>query len=154
MLFLWASTVAQRMGFDYEEAASLAGAVAGSYWTHAAVGRQRTSADQKMVSGYRENSNGYEFEVVLLDCICTARMTADGIRAVDEGEFTTLGASEQFLVDSFGSRIVAINEAMNYLANSYAPDALALAAATLYERFRPRRGQALNLNRIIWAGSN
>jgi hypothetical protein len=136
VLTLWAAVVAERMGFDQDEALSLGRAVAGL--NAQAKGRrlgvfkpheQRPEAARK--------DRGGRFLVEVCGRPVPAAVTEGGVRAVRGGRAIDPGGVEAYLERAFGDDLKAARAAMRKLARAYPPPELAVAAYPLYERFRP-----------------
>ena len=66
-----------------------------------------------------------------------ARNMKDGIRAVVNDKPITPEEVQRYLDARFGEHLQPATQALGYLAKAYAPQDLAGAAFSLYERFRP-----------------
>jgi hypothetical protein len=137
VLALWASTVAERFGFDKDEALSLGKAVTGL--TAQSKGRRLgiykpapPGAEQA-----RARERGEEFFVELCGREVPAINTADGVRAVVKDEPFEANGAERYLESKFGESLEPVRAAMRALAKAYRPERLRENAFTLYERFRP-----------------
>src|SRR5208337_104581 len=102
VLTLWATTVAERLGFNHDEALSLGKAVAGL--TAQSKGRRLgifkpTPKDLKQV---REQERGEEFWVELLGRHLPAVITEEGVRAVVKSQPIEPEGVERYLESKFG----------------------------------------------------
>lgn len=144
VLTLWAATVAERLGFDREEALSLGKAVAGL--TAQSKGRHlgMFKPVPKEIKEAREKKHGEEFFVELCGRQIPAINTDDGVRAVSKGRVMDAASTERYLESKFGGSLEAARAAMRELAKSFKPLELDARAFGLYERFRPTipQGQA------------
>jgi hypothetical protein len=132
VLTLWAAVVAQRLGFDEDEALSLGKALAGL--TAQTKGRRLGIFEPHEA---RKKERGEEFWVELCGRPVPARNTEDGIRAVRGTQAISPDSVERYLEDKFGENLDAVRSAMERLAMSFSPKELAERCFELYERFRP-----------------
>jgi len=138
VLTLWASVVAERLGFDWEEALSLGKALAGLN----AQSKGRSLGIFKPVEHRKELLEkrarpGEEFWVELLGRPIPARTTEQGVRAVNKNRVIEPDSVERYLQEKFGPKLESVKEAMMTLVRAYKPEELALKAYSLYEKFRP-----------------
>jgi hypothetical protein len=137
VLTLWASVVAERLGFKPDEALSLAKAVAGL--TAQSKGQRLGifKPTPKELKKVREHEGGEEFRVDLLGRALTAMNTEDGVRAVIESKPIDPDGVGRYLESKFGDALPAVRKAMTQLASALKPDELAQRGFGLYEQFRP-----------------
>ena len=137
VLTLWAALVAERLGFDHDEALTLGRAVAGL--NAFSKGKRLGIFDPATAnpSGKRSEAPEKGFEVALLKRAVPVVVTADGIRATSKGKPTSPASVEKYLASKFGEHLDATERAMVHLAKSHPPDRLAAIAYQLYEQFRP-----------------
>jgi hypothetical protein len=137
VLTLWAAVVAERMGFDRDEALSLGRAVAGL--NAQSKGRRLGvfKPHEHKPKGARDRGDGERFHVEVCGRDVPAVVTADGVRAVSRGTPVDPDGVEEYLEDKFGDDLKAVRAAMTRVAKGYTPAELASAAYTLYEQFRP-----------------
>jgi hypothetical protein len=136
-LTLWAAVVARRLGFDTNEALSLAGAVAGldAYSKGRWLGLFKPEEEKPKKA--REKEPGVRFRVELLGRAVPVRNTGDGVRAIQRGKAVDPDGVERYLDGKFGDDLKAVRSAMEKLAKAYKPKELARDPYSLYERFRP-----------------
>jgi len=137
VLTLWATTVAERLGFDQDEALSLGKAVAGL--TAQSKGR-RLGIYHPVPQEIREaraRKRGEEFFVEVCGRAIPAINTDDGVRAVTKGRPVEPGSVERYLESKFGDALEMARAAMRDLANAFRPEQLRENAFSLYEEFRP-----------------
>jgi hypothetical protein len=142
VLTLWAAVVAERLGFDHDEALTLGRAVAGlnAYAKGKRLGLFKPSSESlkdqraKPVEG---------FEVELLHRAVPVVNTPEGIRATAKGKSTNPASVEKYLESKFGDHIEPATRAMAALAKSYRPAELADIGFKLYEQFRPNVPQGV-----------
>jgi len=140
VLTLWAAVVAERLGFDHEEALTLGKAVAGL--TAQSKGQRLgifTPSPEAVRQRRREKAKAAGvFPVALLGRAVPVVHTEEGLRAVAKDQKPVTPESvEKYLGSKFGEALPAVRRAMEKLAASRAPEALADGAFRLYEAFRP-----------------
>ena len=140
VLTLWAAVVAERLGFDREEALTLGKSVAGltaqskgqrlGIFTPSPEAVRRQRAEKARAAGV--------FHVALLGRAVPVLHTNKGLRAAgkDQKPVSPEGV-EKYLVSRFGQALPMVRLAMEKLARSREPGALAEEAFRLYEAFRP-----------------
>lgn len=137
VLTLWAAVVAQRLGFDEDEALTLGKAVAG---LNAQVKGRRLGIfkpHEEKAKNAREKERGEEFLIEVCGRPVPATNTDDGIRAVKGTQVIEPDGVRRYLESKFGDSLKAVRSAMKKLANAYKPDELGHVAYPLYEQFRP-----------------
>ena len=137
VLTLWAAVVAERLGFDHDEALTLGRAVAGlnAYSKGKRLGIFKPSSETLADKRREQPKEG--FEVELLHRAVPVVATPEGIRATAKGKPANPASVEKYLASKFGAHLAATETAMAELAKSYAVENLAEIAFKLYERFRP-----------------
>ena len=137
VLTLWALVVAERLGYDRNEALSLAKAVAGL--TAQSKGRRLGiyKPVPMEIKKARGKKRGEEFWVQLCGRPVPAISTADGVRAVKDDKPIEPEGVERYLESKFGEALEGVWEAMRELARAFKPADLAEQAFRLYEKFRP-----------------
>jgi hypothetical protein len=137
VLTLWATTVAERLGFHQDEALSLGKAVAGL--TAQSKGRRLGifNSAPKDIKKARAQKRGEEFLVELCGRQIPAINTADGVRAVNKNAPIDAKSVERYLESKFGESLGTARAAMRELAKSFRPEQLSQNAFSLYEHFRP-----------------
>jgi hypothetical protein len=137
VLTLWAAVVAERLGFDRDEALSLGRAVAGlnaqSKGRRLGVFRPHEEKPEKA----RGRGEGERFLVEVCSRDVPAAVTPDGVRAVTGGKPVDPARVEVYLRGKFGDDLPAVRAELRKLARSLSPPKLAGRAYLLYERFRP-----------------
>jgi hypothetical protein len=137
VLTLWASVVAERLGFAHDEALSLGKALAG---LNAQSKGQRLGIFKptpKELKKVREHERGEEFRVELLGRALPAVNTDQGVRAVIKAKPIEPEGVERYLEGKFGDALPEVLKAMTELANALNPDELAQKGFNLCEQFRP-----------------
>jgi hypothetical protein len=137
VLTLWASVVAERLGFDRPEALSLGRAVAGL--NAQSKGRRLGvfKPHEREPEEARGREDGEEFLVEVCGREVPAVVASGGVRAVSRGKPVQPGRVEAYLKGKFGDRLAAARRAMERLAKCLSPEELAARAYPLYEQFRP-----------------
>jgi hypothetical protein len=136
VLTLWAAVVAERLGFDRDEALTLGRAVAG---LNAQSKGQRLGlfAPGEARHHGRAAKPGEGLHVMLLHRAVPARRTSEGIRALAGGRPTSPESVERYLEARFGDRLENARRAMAELAASVPKRELEEQGLEMYERFRP-----------------
>ncbi len=137
VLTLWATTVAERLGFDHGEALSLGKALAGL--TAQSKGRRLGiyKPVPEEIKRARARRRGEEFFVALCGRSIPAINAEGGVRAVTKGRPIEPGNVERYLESKFGGSLEAARAAMRDLAKAFPKDELRDNAFALYEQFRP-----------------
>ena len=140
VLTLWASVVAERLGFERDEALTLGKAVAGL--TAQSKGQRLgiftpSPADVRRKRAERAKAAGV-FPVALLGRAVPVLHTDEGLRAVGKDQKPVAPESvEKYLASKFTDALPAVRAAMERLAKSREPAVLADEGFRLYEAFRP-----------------
>jgi hypothetical protein len=137
VLALWAAVVAERLGFDRDEALSLGRAVAGlnAQSKGRRLGVFRPHEEEPKEARDRGDGERLHVEVCGRDVPTVA--TAAGVPAVTGGKPVDPDGVERYLEDKFGDELTAVRATMAKLAKGYTAAELAEQAYPLYERFRP-----------------
>ncbi len=142
VLTLWATVVAERMGYAKGEALTLGKAVAG---LNAQSKGQRLGIFAKPAAkpgakpggeGAKPAKGAAELVELMGRAIPVAK-TKDGARAVLKGKPTDPAAVERYLAQKFGDALDDARAAFVALARSRPPRTIAHDAFALYEAFRP-----------------
>jgi len=138
VLTLWASVVAERLGFDREAALSLGKALAGlnAQSKGRSLGIYKPAARIEGVP-VKKARLGEEFWVELIGRHVPAKTTEHGIRAVVKDRPIEPDGVDRYLKEKFGPMFEAVKDAMKDLAAAFDRSELAAKAFSLYERFRP-----------------
>jgi len=138
VLTLWAAVVAERLGFNHDEALSLGKALAGL--NAQSKGRRLGifKPTPKEIKKARERERGEEFRVELLGRALPAVNTDEGVRAVVKSQPIEPETVERYLESKFGDALTEARKAMTGLASAFDPDDLAQQGFSLYEQFRPQ----------------
>ena len=137
VLTLWAAVVAQRLGFDEDEALTLGKAVAGL--NAQSKGRRLGifKPHEEKAHKARKKEPGERFLIEVCGRPVPAKNTDNGIRAVQKSQPIDPESVRRYLHNKFGDDLKAVKSAMQKLAKAYKPQQLAHDAYALYERFRP-----------------
>lgn len=137
VLTLWATTVAERLGFDRDEALTLGKAVAGL--TAQSKGRRLGifRPVPQEVKKARARKRGEEFAIEICGRAVPAINTAEGVRALTKDKPIDAKSVKRYLETRFGESLGIVSEAMRDLAKAFRPEQLSTEAFRLYEEFRP-----------------
>jgi hypothetical protein len=138
VLTLWAAVVAQRLGFDREEALTMGRVVAGlnAYAKGKSLGLFRP-APEDVRSARERLRHGAQMHVDLLHRAVPVAVTPDGLRALSKDKPVSPESVQRYLAGKFGDALGAVDQAMEDLAASLDAGELARSAYSLYEAFRP-----------------
>ena len=142
VLTLWATIVAERLGYNHDEALTLGKAVAGltaqpkgqrlGIYTPAEV-----ELDTKTSAKTRQRQAGEELFVEVVGRRVSAVQTKHGLRATAKGEEIKPESVTRYLEKKFGAQLADAQAALEALAQAYPPQELEQRAFALYEQFRP-----------------
>ncbi len=144
VLTLWAAVVAERLGFNRDEALSLGRALAGL--NAQSKGRRLGifKPAPKEIRKVRERERGEEFWVELLGRQLPAVNTGQGLRAVIKSKPLEPETVERYLESKFGGALSEVRKAMMKLSGAFDPEDLGLRGFGLYEQFRPKIPEGLS----------
>jgi len=139
VLTLWAAVVAERLGFDWEEALTLGRAVAGlnAYSKGKALGLFEPTPEAVREKREQLRRQKGAFSIDLLNRKVPAFHTEAGIRALQKDQQTNPISVTGYLERAFGDAFDDTRGAMTVLACAHEPHELAAAGYRLYEEFRP-----------------
>jgi hypothetical protein len=139
VLTLWATVVAEQLGYDHETALTLGKAVAGlnaqSKGRRLGIFEEPTGPQEERETKARQP--GEQFMVSLLNRRVPVISTDQDVRAMVKGQPIAPESVRRYLEQKFGSELTNVQAAMEALAKAYSPDQLAAQAYSLYEQFRP-----------------
>lgn len=139
VLTLWATIVAERLGYGKETALTLGKAVAGlnaqSKGRRLGIYEEKSDEDKKEKN--KEKAAKPEF-IELLGRGIPAVKTPKGMRAAIKGEEIDPESVETYLSQKFKDDLKDARAAMEKLAKAYTPKQLESKAYDLYEKFRPK----------------
>ena len=138
VLTLWAAVVAERLGFDWDEALTLGRAVAGlnAYSKGVSLGLYKPTPEAERERRPRR-TRGEVLQVDLLHRAVPAVQTPEGLRAVSKDKPISPSSVQRYLQGKFGGRLDEAKKAMERLARSWPGEELSSQAYALYEKFRP-----------------
>ena len=139
VLTLWATVVAERLGYDHEAALTLGKGVAGlnAQSKGRRLGIFEESKDKKEEKQSKTRQPGESFMVTVLGRPVPATDTDQGVRATIKGKPIDPASVQSYLENKFGENLPDVQAAMEALAKASKPDKLAAEAYDLYEQFRP-----------------
>jgi hypothetical protein len=160
VLTLWAAVVAERLGFDRDEALTLGRAVAGlnAYSKGVRLGLFAPSAPKVVAERKKRLARGERLQVDLFGRAVPVTSTPDGLRALSKDRSIAPESVARYLGSKFGDAFAEVRAAMERAAKAFPPEQLAVEAFHLYEQFRPEvpRGVSgwgakgtLDLDRIL-----
>jgi hypothetical protein len=125
VLTISAAVVAERLGFEEDEALTLGRAVAGL--NAQSKGRRLGifKPQEEKAKKAREKEPGERFYVEVCGRAAPARNTADGVRAVQRGKEIDPESVKRYLKGKFGEDLRAARSAMKKLSRAYRPRELA-----------------------------
>ena len=139
VITLWATIVAERLGYNKKEALTLGKAVAGlnaqSKGRRLGIYEEKTE-EEKEKEAKKQKPARVEF-IEILGRGVPAVKTPQGLRAAIKGEEIDPQSVEKYLRQKFGEELDEAREAMEILAKAYTPKQLESKAYDLYEKFRP-----------------
>ncbi len=142
VLTLWGVIVAERLGYQHDEALTLGKALAGlnaqSKGQRLGIySKSEQELEEKRAEKDKEKKVG---ETVLVEVVgrpIPAVKTAKGLRAAIKGEEIDPQSVEKYLTKKFGEALPEVQAALEGLAQAYPPHELEQRAYKLYEQFRP-----------------
>jgi hypothetical protein len=139
VLTLWAAVVAERLGFDRDEALTLGRAVAGlnAYAKGVRLGLFAPAARKTVAERKKKLKHGERLQVDLFGRAVPVASTPDGLRALSKDQPITPESVVRYLEGKFGDALSEVRAAMERAANAFPPEKLAAEAFNLYEQFRP-----------------
>ena len=138
VMTLWAAVVAERLGFDRDEALTLGKTVAG---LNAQAKGQRLGIfkpGEKKSEQDRGRPKGEQFYVELLGRSVPVINTPDGVRATAKGAPVHPPSVQHYLEGKLGAALPEVRRAMEELAAAFTPGELEERAYGLYVSFRPQ----------------
>ncbi len=137
VLTLWATIVAEKLGYSRDEALTLGRVVAGlnAQSKGRRLGIYEPSKEDEETS--RREREQAPFQVELLGRSVPAEKTEQGVRALENGKPVRPQAVEHYLQTKFKDRLPEVRAAMEDLAVSYNSQDLSRRAYSFYEKFRP-----------------
>jgi hypothetical protein len=138
VLTLWATVVAERLGYDEDTALTLGKAVAGlnAQSKGKKLGIYEEKSEDEKKEEKKEKAAKPEF-IELLGRGIPAVKTPKGLRAAIKGEPIHAERVQTYLEQKFKDDLDDTRKAMEKLAKAYTPKQLESKAYDLYEKFRP-----------------
>jgi len=138
VLTLWAAVVAERLGFERDEALTMGRVVAGlnAYAKGKSLGIFKP-APERVRQERKRLQAGKAMHVDVLHCAVPVVRTREGLRAVSKDKPVSPESVQRYLEGKFGEALPAVEAAMRALSRSLPAKALADRAYELYELFRP-----------------
>ena len=136
VLTLWATIVAERLGYNNSEALTFGKAVAGL--NAQSKGRRLGIYEEKKDDDKEKEKKPARLQSIeLLGRGVPAVRTSKGLRATIKGEEIDAESVQKYLKQKFGEELDEARGAMEKLAKAYTPKQLEGKAYDLYEKFRP-----------------
>jgi hypothetical protein len=135
ILTLWATVVAERMGFDHYEALTLGWAIAGVKNPNRDTWLATFRPIAKKLQGLSHNSSNENRDIIDVHSSIPIVKTPDGVRALENGRAVRPAVVAKYLDKSFGESLETVESAMAELAQGYSPDELAVVGHALHEKF-------------------
>src|SRR5215207_3141881 len=140
VLTLWATVVAERLGYKKDEALTFGKAVAGlnaqSKGKRLGIYEEKKDKEEGEKETKEKKTDKVEF-IELLGRGVPAVKTPQGLRASIKGNEIDSESVERYLRGKFGNDLDEARVAMEKLAKAYTPKQLESKAYDLYEKFRP-----------------
>jgi hypothetical protein len=145
VLTLWAAMVAERLGYDRDEAVTLGRALAGLNAASKARSLGITRSGEPIAAGAEAAKKPEAakprlrspHEVALMGRHIPVVKTPAGTRATSDARAIDPASVHRYLAKNFGDHLAPARAAMAKLAKSLEKDALDAHAFGLYEKFRP-----------------
>ena len=139
VLTLWATVVAEHLGYDHDTALTLGKCVAGlnAQSKGRMLGIFGKPKKPERGGPPKKVGLGEDFWIELCDRGLPVKNTEGGIRAVIKDKPIDPAKVQTYLASKFGDDLPAVRQAMEALAGAIDPGDLAERAYTLYEQFRP-----------------
>lgn len=137
VMALWAAVVAERLGFDRDEALTLGKTVAGLNAQSKGQSLGIFKPGEKKEEEGMERPREERFAVELLGRAVPVVNTPEGVRALTKDKPVEPAKVQDYLERKFGDGLSEVREAMAELAASFPLDQLAARAYHLYTAFRP-----------------
>jgi hypothetical protein len=137
VLTLWAAVVAERMGYNKDEALTFGKAMAG---LNAQSKGRRLGIYEEKPEEEKKKEDKKESPVMFIELLgrgIPTVKTPEGLRAAIKGEEIDPQSVEKYLHQKFGNDLDEARSAMEKLARAFTPKQLESKAYGLYEKFRP-----------------
>lgn len=139
VLTLWAAVVAERLGYDKEEALTFGKALAvlNAQSKGRRLGIYEEKTEEEKGRGKKGKPISAEF-VQLMGRGIPSVKTPSGLRAAINGEEIDPQSVDKYLRQKFGADLDAARDAMEKIAKAFPPKKVEGMAFSLYEKFRPK----------------
>jgi hypothetical protein len=138
VLTLWAAVVAERLGFDEDEALTIGQAVAGLNAYAKGVRLGIYTPTPATVKAKRKRLEPEKMlHVDVLGRAVPLMQTDQGLRAVNKEKPVIPSAVRRYLASKFGEALPDVKAAMEELATAFTPEDLGERGYEFYEHFRP-----------------
>jgi hypothetical protein len=142
VLTLWGVIVAERLGYNHDEALTLGKALAGlnAQSKGQRLGIYSKSEEQLEMKRQEQEKQRKVGESLLVEVVgrpIPAVKTEQGVRATNKGEAIDPQGVEKYLEKKFGEALPEVRAALKELAKAYPAQQLEQHAYKLYEQFRP-----------------
>lgn len=135
---LWAAVVAERLGFDEDEALTIGQAVAGLNAYAKGVRLGIYTPEPESVKAERKKLPPEKvLHVDVLHRAVPMVQTDQGLRALKNDKPISPAAVRNYLASKFGDALPEVRAAMEKLAAAFTPEELGRRGYELYEAFRP-----------------
>ena len=138
VMTLWAAVVAERLGFDEEEALTIGQAVAGlnAYAKGVRLGIY-TPEPESVKTERKKLPPEKVLHVDVLHRAVPVVQTDHGLRALKKDKPVPPASVRKYLESKFGDALPNVKAAMEQLAAAFTPEELGREGYELYEKFRP-----------------
>ena len=146
VLTLWATAVAERQGYDWDESLSLGRAVA--LLTTQNKGEHYGEYEKASDEGEhprKPSADSPQF-IELCGRNVPINRTIKATRAMSGGKEVVPDEVQEYLADAFGDELTPALKAMRKLARSYSKDELQTKAIELFQLFSPKSGNKGSLD--------
>ncbi len=138
VMTLWAVVVAERLGFDEDEALTIGQAVAGLNAHAKAVRLGLYKPEPESVKAERKKLPPEKvLHVDVLHRAVPMVRTDQGLRALKKDKPVSPASVRKYLASKLGDALPEVKAAMEQLAAAFTPDELGQRGYELYEQFRP-----------------
>jgi hypothetical protein len=138
VMTLWAAVVAERLGFDEDEALTIGQAVAGLNAYAKGVRLGIYTPEPESVKAERKKLPPEKvLHVDVLHRAVPMVRTDQGLRAINKDKPVAPASVRKYLESKFGDALPDVKASMEQLATAFTPEELGREGYELYEKFRP-----------------
>jgi hypothetical protein len=138
VLTLWAAVVAERLGFEEDEALTIRQTVAGLNAYAKGVRLGIYTPEPESVKAERKKLPPEKvLHVDVLGRAVPVMQTDQGLRAINKEKPVVPAAVRRYLASKFGAALPEVKAAMEHLAAAFEPEELGQRGYGFYEQFRP-----------------